>query len=189
MANSRTIARLIPQAKLLFYPDAGHGFLFQEGTPFAVTVESFLSGPPRPVSTATIRAEFLAGEAGIMAAGKTWEARIKGMLSTQAASSGIGGGVSARPTAAQVAAIDEPFASAFTDLDYQLLTAGATGAMGDAITTLIVADEKVAEDVLALAALTGPTAKTWTPTIKADSAAEQQAKAALRKALGLPPAN
>jgi pimeloyl-ACP methyl ester carboxylesterase len=188
VANSRTIARLIPQAKLLFYPDAGHGFLFQEGTPFAVTVESFLSGPPRPVSTATIRAEFLAGEAGIIAAGKTWEARIKGMLSTQPASSGIGGGVSARPTAAQVAGIDEPFASAFTDLDYQLLMAGATGAMGDAITTFVVADEKVAEDVLALAGLSGPTAKTWTPTIKTDSDAEQTAKAALRKALGLPPA-
>src|ERR1700733_8063508 len=140
MANSRTIARLIPQAKLLFYPDAGHGFLFQEGTPFAVTVESFLSGAARPASTATIRAKFLAGEAGITAAGKTWEARIKGMLSTQSASSGIGGGVSARPSAAEVAGIDQPFASAFTDLDYQLLMADATGAMGDAITTLVAAD-------------------------------------------------
>jgi len=188
VSNSQAIAGLIPGAKLLIYPDAGHGFLFQEGTPFAVTVEAFLSGPPRPVSTATIRAEFLAGEAGIIAAGKTWEARIKGMLSTQPASSGIGGGVSARPTAAQVAGIDEPFASAFTDLDYQLLMAGATGAMGDAITTFVVADEKVAEDVLALAGLSGPTAKTWTPTIKTDSDAEQTAKAALRKALGLPPA-
>ena len=187
VANSRTIARLIPQAKLLFYPDAGHGFLFQEGTPFAVTVESFLSGPPRPVSTTTIRAEFLAGEAGITAAGRTWEARIKGTLSTQPASSGIGGGVSARPSAAEVAGIDQPFASAFTDLDYQLLTAGATGTMGDAITTFVTADEKVAEDILALAGLSGPTAKTWTPTIKTDSNAEQTAKDALRKALGLPP--
>ena len=187
VANSRTIARLIPEAKLQFYPDAGHGFLFQEGTPFAVTVESFLSGPARPASTATIRAEFLAGEAGITAAGTTWEARIKGMLSTQPASSGIGGGVSARPTAAEVAGIDQPFASAFTDLDYQLLVAGASGATGDAITTLVAADEKVVEDVLALAALTGPTAKTWQATIKTDSNAEQRAKAALRKALGLPP--
>jgi hypothetical protein len=129
-----------------------------------------------------------AGEAGITAAGKTWETRIKGLLSTQSGSSGIGGGVSARPTAAEIAGLDQPFASAFTDLDYQLLTAGATGTMGDDITTLVAADEKVAEDVLALAALSGPTAKTWTPTIQTDSAAEQKAKAALRKALGLPPA-
>jgi pimeloyl-ACP methyl ester carboxylesterase len=187
VANSRTIASLIPHAKLLFYPDAGHGFLFQEGTPFAVTVESFLSGAARPASTATIRAEFLAGEAAVTAAGRTWESQLKG-LSTQPASSGIGGGASARPTAAEVAGIDQPFAGAFTDLDYQLLMAGATGTMGDAITTFVAADEKVAEDVLALAALSGPTAKTWTPTIKADSAAEQTAKAALRKALGLPAA-
>ena len=96
--------------------------------------------------------------------------------------------MSARPTAAEIAGLDQPFASAFTDLDYQLLTAGATGTMGDDITTLVAADEKVAEDVLALAALSGPTAKTWTPTIQTDSAAEQKAKAALRKALGLPPA-
>jgi pimeloyl-ACP methyl ester carboxylesterase len=187
VANSRTIARLIPQAKLLFYPNAGHGFLFQEGTPFAVTVESFLSGPARPASTATIRAEFLAGEAAVTAAGQTWISQLKG-LSAQPASSGIGHALSPGPTAAQVNGIDQPFASAFTDLDYQLLMAGASGAVGDAITTLVAADEKVAEDVLALAALTGPTAKTWTPTIKTDSTAEQTAKASLRQALGLPPA-
>ena len=185
-ANSRTLARLIPQAKLLFYPDAGHGFLFQEGTPFAVTVESFLSGAARPASTATIRAEFLAGEAAVTAAGTTWESQLKG-LSPQAGSSGIGGVMPASPTAAQVDGIDQPFASAFADLDYQLLMAGATGTVGDAITTFVTADEKVAEDILALAGLSGPTAKTWTATIKTDSNAEQTAKTALRKALGLPP--
>ena len=50
VSNSRALAGLIPGAKLLIYPDAGHGFLFQEGTPFAVTVESFLSGPARPAA-------------------------------------------------------------------------------------------------------------------------------------------
>ena len=186
VSNSRAIARLIPGARLVIYPDAGHGFLFQEGTPFAVTVESFLSGAARPASTATIRAEFLAGEAAVTAAGRTWESQLKG-LSPQSASSGIGGVTPARPTAAQVDGIDQPFASAFTDLDYQLLMAGATGTMGDAITTFVAADEKVAEDVLALAGLSGPTAKTWAATIKTDSNAEQTAKTALRRALGLPP--
>jgi pimeloyl-ACP methyl ester carboxylesterase len=187
VANSRTIARLIPGAKLLLYPDAGHGFLFQEGTPFALAVESFLSGPPRPVTTAAIRAEFLAGEAGVTAAGTTWVARLKG-LSAQPASSGIGGVVSASPTAVEVAGIDQPFASALSGLDYQLLAAGATGAVGDAITALVAADEKLADDILALPGLSGPTAKTWTATITSDSGTEQQAKAVLRKALGLPPA-
>jgi hypothetical protein len=61
--------------------------------------------------------------------------------------------------------------------------------VGEAITTFVTADEKLADDILALAGLSGPTAKTWTPTIKTDSDDEQKAKAALRNALGLPPGN
>ena len=186
VANARAVAGLIPGAKLVLYPDAGHGFLFQEGAPFVVTVESFLAGAARPASTATIRAQFLAGEAAVTAAGTTWAARLKG-LSPQPASSGIGGVMPASPTAAQVDGIDQPFASAFAALDSQLLSAGATGTAGGAIRTFVTADEKVAEDVLALAGLSGPTAKTWAATIKTDSNAEQTAKTALRKALGLPP--
>jgi pimeloyl-ACP methyl ester carboxylesterase len=185
-SNSRAIARLIPGAKLLLYPGAGHGFLFQEGTSFALTVESFLSGAARPLGTAAIRSAYLAGEANVMAAGRTWEAGLKG-LSPQPASSGIGAVISsARPSPAQVAGIDEPFAAALTDLDYRLLAANASGAVGDAITPLVSADEKLADDILALSALSGPTAKTWTATITSDSHAAQGAQTALRKALGLP---
>jgi len=187
-SNSRSIARLIPGAKLVLYPDAGHGFLFQEGTPFAVTVQSFLSGPTRPLPTGAIRAEFLAGESQVMAAGRTWEARLKG-LSPQPASSGIGAVMSASPSPAEVAAIDEPFAVALTDLDYRLLTANASGAVGDAITSFVSIHEKLADDILALSALSGPTAGTWTATITSDSHAAQRAETALRKALGLRPAS
>jgi pimeloyl-ACP methyl ester carboxylesterase len=186
VSNSRAIAGLIPGAKLVIYPDAGHGFPFQEGTPFAVAVGSFLSGAGRAASMGTIRAEFVAGEAAVSAAGKTWVSQLKG-LSPQPASSGVGHVLSPSPTAAQVGGIDQPFASAFADLDYELLSAGATGTVGDAVTALVTADEKVAEDVLALPGLSGPTAKTWAVTIKTDSGAEQTAKAGLRKALGLPP--
>jgi pimeloyl-ACP methyl ester carboxylesterase len=35
VANDHILARLIPAARLVLYPDAGHGFLFQHGTPFA----------------------------------------------------------------------------------------------------------------------------------------------------------
>jgi pimeloyl-ACP methyl ester carboxylesterase len=48
VANDRILARLIPGARLVLYPDAGHGFLFQEGTSFASLVESFLTGHPSP---------------------------------------------------------------------------------------------------------------------------------------------
>jgi pimeloyl-ACP methyl ester carboxylesterase len=46
VANDHILARLIPRARLVLYPDAGHGFLFQIGTPFASLVESFLTGHP-----------------------------------------------------------------------------------------------------------------------------------------------
>ena len=44
VANDHTLARLIPGSRLVLYPDAGHGFLFQEGTRFASLTESFLTG-------------------------------------------------------------------------------------------------------------------------------------------------
>ena len=47
VTNDHILARLIPGARLVLYPDAGHGFLFQDGTPFASLVESFLTGQSR----------------------------------------------------------------------------------------------------------------------------------------------
>jgi pimeloyl-ACP methyl ester carboxylesterase len=41
-ANGRTLARLIPGARLVLYTDAAHAFLFQNGTQFAAVVDSFL---------------------------------------------------------------------------------------------------------------------------------------------------
>jgi len=46
VANDHTLARLIPTSRLVLYPDAGHGFLFQEGVRFASLTESFLTGRP-----------------------------------------------------------------------------------------------------------------------------------------------
>jgi pimeloyl-ACP methyl ester carboxylesterase len=42
LANARALARLIPGAKLVLYPDAAHAFLFQDATQFAAAVGSFL---------------------------------------------------------------------------------------------------------------------------------------------------
>ncbi len=42
VANDRTLARVIPAARLVLYPDAAHAFLFQDGTRFAAVVDSFL---------------------------------------------------------------------------------------------------------------------------------------------------
>lgn len=46
IANDHSLTRLIPGARLVLYADAGHGFLFQDGTRFASLVDSFLTGHP-----------------------------------------------------------------------------------------------------------------------------------------------
>lgn len=48
VANDHALASLIPRARLVLYPDAGHAFLFQAGTPFTSLIESFLTGHPSP---------------------------------------------------------------------------------------------------------------------------------------------
>jgi pimeloyl-ACP methyl ester carboxylesterase len=42
VANSHALAKLIPGARLVLYPDAGHAFLFQDQTAFIPVIESFL---------------------------------------------------------------------------------------------------------------------------------------------------
>jgi pimeloyl-ACP methyl ester carboxylesterase len=43
LANSHALADLIPGARLMLYPDAGHAFLFQDQTAFIALVEAFLA--------------------------------------------------------------------------------------------------------------------------------------------------
>jgi pimeloyl-ACP methyl ester carboxylesterase len=42
-ANDRQLASSVPGARLLMYPDAGHGFLFQDAARFARAVEMFIA--------------------------------------------------------------------------------------------------------------------------------------------------
>jgi pimeloyl-ACP methyl ester carboxylesterase len=41
--NSRRLARLIPHAHLKLYPDAGHGFIFQDESSWAAMIDRFLA--------------------------------------------------------------------------------------------------------------------------------------------------
>jgi len=174
VANDHTLARLISGARLVLYPDAGHGFLFQEGTPFVFQIESFLTGAPKPLSIAGMRAQFLADQAPVSPAGQTWDTKLKALPSD--------------PTALQVAEIDQPFATVLSTLDSQLLTFGATGTVPNAITTFVNDDENFISDVLALSAQDSSTLSTWKTTITKDAKTEQDAGTALRRALGLRPA-
>ncbi len=40
-ANARQLAHVIPHAQLVFYPDASHGFIFQDQTAFVARVKAF----------------------------------------------------------------------------------------------------------------------------------------------------
>lgn len=159
----------------MLYPDAGHAFLFQEGAPFAFAVESFLAGRPAPVRAETIRSEFTSGEARITAVGKTWAAKLKALPSNV--------------TVPEVTGITEPLASSLSDLDYTLLSSGATGQAADAITALVTDNERLIDDILALAVQTKSTGAAWGTTTKKDGAAGLTAINGLRKLLGLPPAS
>ena len=174
VANDHALARLIPGARLVLYPDAGHAFLFQEGAPFTFLIRTFLTAPPEPLSLPRMRAQFLAGQAPLSLAGQTWNSDLKAL--------------SPDTTPAQVALIDQPFAAALTKLDDQLLNFGATGTAGAAITAFVHADENLIDDVLARAAQSSSTLGTWKEALTQNTRARQNTAAALQKALGLPPA-
>ena len=82
VANDHALARLIPRARLVLYPDAGHAFLFQEGAPFTFLIGTFLTAPPKPLSLSRMRTQFLADQAQISgegcASGVKWRAGVRG---------------------------------------------------------------------------------------------------------------
>ena len=120
-----------------------------------------------------MRPQFLAGQAPLRLAGKTWNPDLKAL--------------SPDTTPAQVALIDQPFAAALTKLDDQLLNFGATGTAGAAIAAFVRADENLIDDVLARAAQSSSTLGTWKEALTQDTRARQNAAAALQKALGYRP--
>ena len=174
LSNSRTLLRLISGARLVLFPDAGHAFLFQDPTTVAFAIKSFLTGAPKPVSTSVIRKEFLAGQARVTAAGKTWFAQLKALHHGD--------------TSTQVAEIDKQFANTLTQLDEQLLSSG-TGRLGAAVTTFVDAYENLADDILATSATTPSTSAALKAAFAKDGAAVKTATSTLRHALGLPPAH
>jgi pimeloyl-ACP methyl ester carboxylesterase len=175
VSNSNALAKLIPRATLQLYPDAGHAFLFQEGTPFAFLVESFLSGPPAPAPAATISSVFQTGETNVAAATRTSKAAFSALPSN--------------PTSAQLAAIEAAYAGAITTFDDQLLNLGTSGNVDDAVKAFVAVNEKLGTDGLALPAQSQSTVASWTARATADNEEVQTATAALRNALGLPAAS
>ena len=173
LSNSRTLTKLIPRSRLVLYPDAGHAFLFQDATPVAFAIDAFLTEPPKAVSATVMRTRFLASEARVITAAKTWDVQLKALHSVA--------------TSAQVATITRPYATALTQLEQQLLSFSATGRLRADITRVVTAEENLTDDVLALSLTTRPNLPTWEATSTTDATTAQTATAALRRALRLPP--
>jgi pimeloyl-ACP methyl ester carboxylesterase len=173
LSNSRTLTKLIPRSRLVLYPDAGHAFLFQDATAVAFASDAFLTEPPKALSATVMRTRFLASEARVITAADTWDAQLKALHA-------VG-------TSTQVATITQPYATALTQLEQQLLSFGTTGRLRATITHLVTAEENLTDDVLALSVTTKLNLPTWEATSKTDATTAQTAIAALRRALRLPP--
>jgi pimeloyl-ACP methyl ester carboxylesterase len=171
VANDRAIAGRIAGSRLLLYADAGHGFLFQEGTPFAVEVGDFLAGPPAPVGGTRLRQVFLADESRVTSVARTWAASVRAVNAKTA-------------TTPEVAVIDLPYVTAIDRLDDDLLTSGASGSLQAAVARFVQADETVAADIGGLALQPPAALPRWEARTMADAAVVQRAAAALRAALG-----
>jgi pimeloyl-ACP methyl ester carboxylesterase len=169
LSNSRALAKLIPRSRLVLYPDAGHAFLFQDATAVAFAIESFLAEAPKPVSTSVMRTRFLASEQRLTTAGTTWHSKLDALHS--------------HGTSVQVATIDQPYVTALTQLEQQLLNFGTTGRLRSEITKLVTADENLTDDVLALSATTGPNLPAWEATIKRDAITSVTAEGPIRRSL------
>jgi pimeloyl-ACP methyl ester carboxylesterase len=175
VSNSQALAKLIPNSSLRLYPDAGHAFLFQEGTPFTYTVQTFLSGSPASATTVAISSAFLAGQNAVTVAGTTLGASLKSIAASN-------------PTAVRTSQADQSYALVVSGFDDQLLDFGATGTVGAAVNAFVNAEEKLLTDVLAAPELSSADSSDWTTRATADAAAAKSANNGLRKVIGLPPA-
>jgi pimeloyl-ACP methyl ester carboxylesterase len=173
LANDHGLSALIPHSRLVLYPDAGHGFLFQEGAEFTFLVRTFLVGTPTPLSVTQMRQRYLAGFRTELSAGSQWETAAKALTS--------------KSTARDLARIDVSLADVAGAFDDELLSFGATGSLGAALSASVSANERNVNDLLALGALSGATAKNYKATSAHDGAVGLALSNALRRRLNLPP--
>lgn len=172
-ANDRDVAAQISHSRLVLYPDAGHAFLFQEGVFFTFLVQSFLVGTPAPVSLSVLRERYLAGQKVVTSVGELWLSKLKS--------------ISKKSTLLEIANSDLALADALGAFDDELLSSGAFGKVGKAVSSFVVADERNASDVLALAGQSGSTIKGYSAISAHDGHVTLILENALRRELKLSP--
>ncbi len=171
IADDYALARLMPKAQLVLYPDAGHFFLFQEGTTFTSRIQSFLSGAPGPMSTAQMRTRLAADETRLGIANATWERTLKALP--------------AKSHFKQAVQMDQALYNSFAAFDAEILRFGATGTIGAAVSRLADADVTRGNAVIAFADQSKSYVTAWKATKAHDDEMVQQASMALHQALGI----
>lgn len=173
VANDREVASQIPGSRLVLFPDAGHGFLFQEGASFTFQVRTFLLGAPRPVNLVTLRERYLAGLKKATSAGTVWISKLKAL--------------SKKSTLHDVAKIDLSLADALGAFDDNLLGWETNGPLSSAVSAYVNADELGVSDVLAIGGQSAPPIKSLSETSARQGHVIEKRANKLRKGLGLPP--
>jgi pimeloyl-ACP methyl ester carboxylesterase len=171
--NDRDVAKEISGSQLVFYPDAGHAFVFQEGESLIFKVRTFLSGSPTSLSPSQMRQDYVSEYKLVTAAGVTWVAGLKKLTS--------------KSSAQDLGRLDLRLADAEGAFDDDLLGFGSTGSLGSSINTLVSSDELVVRDLLAFGVQSGTQATKWTTTIQDDGKVVLAAENVVRHQLGLSP--
>jgi pimeloyl-ACP methyl ester carboxylesterase len=171
--NDRHVAAQMPHSRSLFYPDAGHAFLFPEGVLFAFQVQTFLLGTPTSVSVSVLRERYLAGNKIVTSTGKSWLSKLKSL--------------SKMSTLRDVASNDLILADALSAFDDELLSSGASGHLGKAVSAFVAAEEQNVSVVLALAGQSASSIKGYSTISVRDGHAALILENVLRRDLKLSP--
>jgi pimeloyl-ACP methyl ester carboxylesterase len=172
-ANDREVAGQIPGSRLVLLTDAGHGFLFQEGTSFTFLVRTFLLGVPPPVSMLTLRERYLVGLKKVTSVGTVWLSELKAL--------------SKRSTLRDVARIDLSMADAVGAFDDNLLTWGSNGPLSSTVRTYVNAEEAGVSDVLAIGGQSAPPITNLSKSSARQSVVIEKLENKFRRDLGLAP--
>ena len=173
VVNDREVAGQIPGSRLVLFPDAGHGFLFQEGAAFTFLARTFLLGAPRPVSVAALRERYVAGLKKVTSVGTVWLSELKAL--------------STKSTSRDVAKIDLSLSDVLGGFDDNLLSWGANGPLSSAVRAYVNAEELGVNDVLAIGGQSAPPVKNLSKTSAHQSQLIKKLEDKLRRDLGLRP--
>lgn len=173
VANDRDVAKQISGSRLVLFPDAGHGFLFQEGVNFIFLVRTFVLGAPKPLNLTALRERYEGGLKQVTTAGTLWLSKLKAL--------------SKKSTLRDVATIDLSLSDVLGSFDEDLLSWGSDGPISSAVRAYVNAEEGGVNDVLAIGGQSDPSIKNLSKMSSGQARVIKKMENVFRRELGLPP--